>query len=372
MPTKCNGDHDFTKYIVEQHHLTLYKRVNSVAAQIDNQPPKTWLMRKQWQDSGGRTAAGDAIWNLDTNYMEKLLAEEDAGEKFGQDSSWMWNVLKELKTAIEHGDVPLVSAIAAFQSSDAAGLSRAEFSSLLAHYKIHVSWKKLGEILNAVSANGLVATFVDMEAAFVQSDLLGRAAPSTAVGGKQMGVLVKMLSERIGRLREVFDMFDPDGSGTITVQEFSQGLKALHMHISPREIDEMMEEFDHDHSGLLEYPEFTEFLLGKKRQRDRARIQALETRLLTFCQEGASCQQRVTPRHWKRLLTDEVQKRLTDNIDLIEATLHEKDPRYSTPDEGYVTPVQLHRALLEKLGLKVSTDHFTHFIQVSSELRGDC
>eukprot|EP01052_Picozoa_sp_SAG31_P047296 SAG31_NODE_9411_length_1282_cov_1.409975_1_plen_113_part_10 len=70
--------------------------------------------------------------------------------------------------------------------------------------------------------------------------------------------------------------------------------------------------------GMLDYEEFTDFLLRKKRQRDKKRMTELETRLLTFCQEGTPCGLKVTPRHWKRLLSEEVQKRLTDNIDLIE------------------------------------------------------
>ena len=75
MPTRMAGDHDFTKYIVENHHLSMYKSVLNASAQIDNTPPKSWVTRKEWEKSGGRKSAGDAVWNLNGRYMEKLLAD---------------------------------------------------------------------------------------------------------------------------------------------------------------------------------------------------------------------------------------------------------------------------------------------------------
>ena len=364
MPTTIRGgDHDFTKYIVENHHLSMYKSVLQASAQIDNAPPKSWVLRKGWEASGGRKSAGDAVWDLNTTYMEKLLADEITGaNQTFKDSSWAYNILKQLRAAMKAQDVPLIAAVKAFQASDPNGLSRAEFSSLLAHYKIHVSGKQLGDVFTQVAGNDAVASFVDIETAFVKAEDVGRIM-SAADGVDEGGNLIKVLGERVSRVREVFDMFDPDGHGTITVHEFARGLKALHIHATEREVQQLMRDFDKDSTGMLDYVEFTDFLLGKKRQRDKKRMDELETRLLTFCQEGSTCGLKVTPRHWKRLLSDEVQKRLTDNIDLIERTLHDKDPRFGSEDEGFVTPVQLHRVLLEKLGLKVSTDHFTYFIQ---------
>eukprot|EP01051_Picozoa_sp_SAG22_P017888 SAG22_NODE_2865_length_2143_cov_2.261252_2_plen_211_part_01 len=190
MPTKTAGDP-----LVESHHLSMYKSVLKASAQIDNTPPKSWVTRREWEKTGGRKSAGDAVWDLNGRYMEKLLADEITGanRSYFKDSSWVWNVLKQLRAAMKEQDVPLAAAVKAFQASDPNGLSRAEFSSLLAHCKISVSGKQLGELFAEVAGEAAVASFVDVETAFVKAEDVGTVmAAGGGGGGGGDGNLVKV------------------------------------------------------------------------------------------------------------------------------------------------------------------------------------
>jgi Ca2+-binding EF-hand superfamily protein len=163
--------------------------------------------------------------------------------------------------------------------------------------------------------------------------------------------------------RQVFTLFDPDGDGVISIEELQHGLAGLHLDVSRAEIQQMMDQFDADSSGMLSYEEFTSWLLGKRRDRKRDQMADLQKRLTTFAQGGSGCQLRRTPRVWSGMLTTKIEKRLIDNIGLVEKKLQEKEAARDPPVPGFVTSTQLWRVLLEQLGLKISTDHFTHFIQ---------
>ena len=46
------------------------------------------------------------------------------------------------------------------------------------------------------------------------------------------------------KLKEIFELFDPDGDGSITVDEFYQGLQALHLNPTKAEVDSLMVRFN--------------------------------------------------------------------------------------------------------------------------------
>ncbi|CAI5494410.1 unnamed protein product [Closterium sp. Naga37s-1] len=62
--------------------------------------------------------------------------------------------------------------------------------------------------------------------------------------------------EEIAGLKEMFEMMDTDGSGTITLDELRVGLKKVGGNLTDEEIEKIMEETDIDHSGEIEYGEF--------------------------------------------------------------------------------------------------------------------
>jgi calmodulin len=64
----------------------------------------------------------------------------------------------------------------------------------------------------------------------------------------------------------VFNLFDKDGSGTISVDEIAKALRSLGMEATTDEIKELMREADNDYTGQLDFNEFISFLqLHKKK-----------------------------------------------------------------------------------------------------------
>ncbi|XAR68396.1 hypothetical protein NMG60_11003497 [Bertholletia excelsa] len=59
------------------------------------------------------------------------------------------------------------------------------------------------------------------------------------------------------QVRKVFNKFDADGSGTISLTELIDVLKALGSYTSDDEVKRMMEEIDTDHDGLINWEEFS-------------------------------------------------------------------------------------------------------------------
>ena len=57
-------------------------------------------------------------------------------------------------------------------------------------------------------------------------------------------------------MKRTFDQFDSDKSGAISVGTVDTILKMMGMHISSKDLDEIIEEIDEDGSGELEFPEF--------------------------------------------------------------------------------------------------------------------
>ncbi|KAK4941471.1 hypothetical protein LTR10_018615 [Elasticomyces elasticus] len=63
--------------------------------------------------------------------------------------------------------------------------------------------------------------------------------------------------------RAAFDVFDKDGSGTISADELRQVMKSLGENLTDAEIEEMIREADKDRNGTIDYEEFVQLLSPK-------------------------------------------------------------------------------------------------------------
>jgi Ca2+-binding EF-hand superfamily protein len=77
-----------------------------------------------------------------------------------------------------------------------------------------------------------------------------------------------MLDER--KIKEMFDLFDADGGGSIDVAELTQALVALGISDTKDEIDRLVQQIDADGSGEIEFSEFVEVMRKLEEQRDSA------------------------------------------------------------------------------------------------------
>ena len=67
-------------------------------------------------------------------------------------------------------------------------------------------------------------------------------------------------------MRRVFTKFDKDGNGSIDKDELKMVFKELGKLMPEEEIARMMKMADQDDSGTMEYEEFIEIVMGKRRK----------------------------------------------------------------------------------------------------------
>ncbi|XP_013386317.1 uncharacterized protein LOC106155849 [Lingula anatina] len=70
----------------------------------------------------------------------------------------------------------------------------------------------------------------------------------------------ELTSSQIAAFREIFDLFDSNGGGTIDAEEFDKTLRSVGVALSHDEIREIMCKIDKDQSGEIDFEEFLEIM----------------------------------------------------------------------------------------------------------------
>merc|ERR1712064_258679 len=97
------------------------------------------------------------------------------------------------------------------------------------------------------------------------SAVLGAMATRRLGGGKKAKELTE---EQKNEIKEAFDLFDTDGSGSIDSKELTVAMRALGFEPKKEEIAKMITDVDDDGSGTIEYPEFLSMMTQKILNRD--------------------------------------------------------------------------------------------------------
>ncbi|XP_056176286.1 caltractin [Syzygium oleosum] len=69
-------------------------------------------------------------------------------------------------------------------------------------------------------------------------------------------------------IREAFELFDTDGSGTIDAKELNVAMRALGFEMTEEQINQMIADVDKDGSGSIDYDEFEHMMTAKIGERD--------------------------------------------------------------------------------------------------------
>ena len=72
--------------------------------------------------------------------------------------------------------------------------------------------------------------------------------------------------EQVAEYKEAFELFDQDGSGTITLAELKAVMKNLGLNPSDNELLEMINEVDADGNGTIEFTEFLDLMARKLKE----------------------------------------------------------------------------------------------------------
>mmetsp|Transcript_13593 Transcript_13593/g.41358 ORF Transcript_13593/g.41358 Transcript_13593/m.41358 type:complete len:163 (-) Transcript_13593:268-756(-) len=90
-------------------------------------------------------------------------------------------------------------------------------------------------------------------------------APRAA--GKKPGK-PELTEEQKQEIREAFDLFDTDGSGTIDAKELKVAMRALGFEPKKEEIKKMITDIDKDGSGTIDFDEFLYMMTAKMSEKD--------------------------------------------------------------------------------------------------------
>lgn len=90
----------------------------------------------------------------------------------------------------------------------------------------------------------------------------GKTAPSAGFDPKKYE-RPGLSSDEIEEIKEAFDLFDTDNSGTISVQELTAAMKSLGFDTKNAVIYKMIEEMDQDGNGLISFEEFLDMMTAR-------------------------------------------------------------------------------------------------------------
>ncbi|KAL2498002.1 putative calcium-binding protein CML20 [Abeliophyllum distichum] len=82
--------------------------------------------------------------------------------------------------------------------------------------------------------------------------------------GRQQGLTQQKRQE----IKEAFELFDTDGSGTIDAKELNVAMRALGFEMTEEEINRMIADVDKDGSGAIDFDEFCYMMTAKFGERD--------------------------------------------------------------------------------------------------------
>ncbi|XP_023338566.1 neo-calmodulin [Eurytemora carolleeae] len=81
-------------------------------------------------------------------------------------------------------------------------------------------------------------------------------------------IMENLKDEDVQHYKEMFQMFDKDGDGTISVKELGTVLRTLGLNPSEEEVEEMIEESDKDGSGSIDFQEFCGLMVNRDKQKE--------------------------------------------------------------------------------------------------------
>ncbi|GMG99841.1 hypothetical protein Nepgr_001681 [Nepenthes gracilis] len=94
------------------------------------------------------------------------------------------------------------------------------------------------------------------------------AQKPTSSKAKPRGRSHGLTSQKKQEIKEAFDLFDTDGSGTIDAKELNVAMRALGFEMTPEQIDQMIADVDKDGSGAIDFGEFYHMMTAKMGERD--------------------------------------------------------------------------------------------------------
>ena len=97
------------------------------------------------------------------------------------------------------------------------------------------------------------------------------ASKSKAAGGKRATKQIErpgLSEEEIEEIREAFNLFDTDGSGTIDPKELKAAMQSLGFEAKNQTIYQMITDLDKNKSGNIDFEEFLDMMTARMSDKD--------------------------------------------------------------------------------------------------------
>ncbi|KAL4237920.1 hypothetical protein ACF0H5_002630 [Mactra antiquata] len=77
-----------------------------------------------------------------------------------------------------------------------------------------------------------------------------------------------LTEEQLADFQRAFDLFDPDGDGTITTLELGTIMRVIGQNPTEAELQDMVNEVDEDGNGTIEFDEFVKMMASKTNSKE--------------------------------------------------------------------------------------------------------
>ncbi|OWF37243.1 Centrin-1 [Mizuhopecten yessoensis] len=104
-----------------------------------------------------------------------------------------------------------------------------------------------------------------------KTDMASYGGKKNALAGRGMkkgGPKPELTEEQKQEIREAFDLFDTDGSGTIDAKELKVAMRALGFEPKKEEIKKMISDIDREGTGTIDFNEFLMLMTQKMSEKD--------------------------------------------------------------------------------------------------------
>lgn len=182
------------------------------------------------------------------------------------------------KTAFSEGELKFIQGL--FKSFDTDGSGKIdfrEFKILARKLGVEMSDQELKKSIEAVDTDGNLELDFDEFTIWLQSAQAEGTDPFSMLKVKIKAQGKKALSNtQIQGLKECFNHFDKDGSGSIDREELGEVFAAFGQEMSEEELEQLMDDVDDDKSGEIEFEEFLMLMVNNFGEEAQAELEVQE------------------------------------------------------------------------------------------------